>query len=289
VDQGKLRLLELGVTVDPDVLFFNLRMPFWGKDPRREWITTREFRQAISHAIDREAYANTVFLGAGVPIWGPVTPGNKQWFSPNVRRYGHSVERAREVLAGIGLTNRDADEWLEDDKGTEARFTLLTYRGNSSLERGAAILRDELRPIGIAVDVVLLEQGALIERMLKGQFEAIMFFVSLTNFDPAMSPDFWLSSGSAHFWNLNQPVPATEWEKEIDDLMKQVTAQVDPAERKRLFDQVQGIFADNLPAIYFVAPRLYMGVSTRIGGLTPSVLRPQLLWDAEHLTVRSDR
>ena len=59
-------------------------------------------------------------------------------------RYPFSLERARALLAGLGLANRDADEWLEDDKGTEARFSVLTYRGNSSLERSVAVLRDDL-------------------------------------------------------------------------------------------------------------------------------------------------
>jgi len=284
--QGKLKLIEVGVAADPDLFFFNLRSPYWAKDPRRDWITRKEFRQAISHAIDREAFANTVFLGAGVPVWGPVTPGNQKWFSPNVPRYGYSVERAKEILAGLGLTNRDADPWLEDAKGTEARFTVIAYRGNSSVERGSAIIRDELKRLGIAVDVVLLEQGALIQRMVKGDFEAINFIQNATSLDPAMSPDFWLSSGSAHIWNIGQPKPATEWEKQIDDLMITVMSSIDDAERKRAFDEIQKIFADNLPVLYFVAPRIYMGVSARVGGLTPSILRPQLLWNVERMTVK---
>ena len=287
VDQGKLQLLELGVGTDPDVFFFNLRQPHWAKDPRGGWITRREFRQAISHAVDREAFANTVYLGAGVPIWGPITTGNPKWFSPNVPRYAFSLERAKALLAGLGLANRDADEWLEDDKGTEARFTVLTYRGNSSLERSAAVLRDDLRPLGIAVDVVALEQGALVERMLKGDFESIFFVLSASALDPGMSPDLWLSSGSAHIWNIGQATPATEWEKQIDDLMRQMMSSVDQPERKRLFDQVQNIFAENLPALYFVAPRMYIGVSSRVGSLTPAILRPQLLWAADRITVRS--
>ena len=287
VDQGKLQLLELGVGTDPDVFFFNLRQPHWAKDPRGGWITRREFRQAISHAVDREAFANTVYLGAGVPIWGPITPGNQKWFSPNVPRYAFSLERAKALLAGLGLANRDADEWLEDDQGTEARFTVLTYRGNSSLERSAAVLRDDLRPLGIAVDVVALEQGALVERMLKGDFESIFFVYTASALDPGMSPDLWLSSGSAHIWNIGQATPATEWEKQIDDLMRQMMSSVDHAERKRLFDQVQNIFAEHLPAIYFVAPRMYIGVSARVGSLTPTILRPQLLWAADRITVRS--
>jgi peptide/nickel transport system substrate-binding protein len=287
IDQGRVRIVELGVGVDPDFLFFNLRSPYWGRDPRRDWIQTKEFRKAISHAVDREAYANTVYLGSGVPIWGPITPGNKEWFSPNVQRYGHSVDRAKEILAGLGLVNRDADEWLEDPRNTEARFTVLTFRGNSSLERGAAVLRDSLRAVGVAVDVVAIESGTVIQRMLKGDFEAIMMFVAATSLDPALSPDFWMSSGSSHLWNMSQKVPATAWEKEIDDLMKQMTAQVDHAERKRLFDEVQKIFADNLPMIYFVAPRLHHAVSNRVGNLEPAINRPQLLWNVEKISVQS--
>jgi peptide/nickel transport system substrate-binding protein len=289
VDQGRVRVIELGVGVDPDVFFFNLRSTYWAKDPRRDWITRKEFRKAISHAVDREAYANTVYLGAAVPIWGPITPGNKEWFSPNVMRYGHSIERAREILGELGLTNRDGDEWLEDKNNTEARFTMLAYRGNSSIERGAAVLRDALRPAGIAVDVVTLEQGAVVQRILKGDFESAMFFFSFTNLDPSMNQDLWLSSGSAHIWNREQAKPATDWEKEIDDLMREMTATVDTAERKRLFDRVQGIFAENLPALYFVAPRLHMGVSGRVGGLEPAILRPQLLWNVDRITVQPAR
>ena len=158
----------------------------------RDWITRKEFRQAISHAIDREAFANTVFLGAGVPIWGPVTPGNKKWFSPNVPRYGYSLERAKELLAGLGL---DESRRRRVARGREGHRSALhacsTYRGNSSLERRLArCCATSCKPIGIAVDVVLLEQGALIERMLKGDFEAIFFFFYATSLDPAMNPGF---------------------------------------------------------------------------------------------------
>jgi peptide/nickel transport system substrate-binding protein len=287
--QGKIRLIELGVSTDPDSFFFNLRSYYWAKDPRRDWIMSKDFRRAISHAVDREAFANTVYLGAGVPIWGPITPGNKTWFSPNVQRYGYSIERAREILAGLGLTNRDNDEWLEDAKGTEARFTMLTFRGNSSVEKGAAVLRDELKKIGVAVDVVPLEQGLVIQRLQAGDFESIMMVFNATSLDPAINADFWLSSGASHVWNMAQAKPATDWEKEIDDLMVPVMTGVDQMERRRAFDRIQTIFADQLPVLYFVAPRLYMGVSTRVGGVTPSILRPQLLWNVERMTVKQSQ
>ena len=98
-----------------------------------------------------------------------------------------------------------------------------------------------------------------------------------------------MSSGSAHIWNIGQEKPATDWEKQIDDLMVTVMSSVDQAERKKAFDDIQKIFAANLPVLCFVAPRLYMGVSARVGGLSPSILRPQLLWNAERMTVKAGR
>ena len=46
------------------------------------------------------------------------------------------------------------------------------------------------------------------------------------------------------------------------------------------------ILAENVPVLFFVAQRLYMGVNTRVGTLTPSFLRPQLLWSADTISVR---
>ena len=60
---------------------------------------------------------------------------------------------------------------------------------------------------------------------------------------------------------------------------------VGPAERRRLFNEVQRIFAENLPVLYFAAPRLYYGHSTRVTGVVPSILRPPVLWNADRLGV----
>lgn len=284
----QLRLQEVGVSPDPDVFFFNLRPEAWAKDPRAPWMLTDTFRQALNHAIDREAYANTVFLGAAVPVHGPVSPGNKTWFWPDLPRYAFDRDKASALLAGLGLANRDEDAFLEDAGGREARFTLIIFKGSASLERGAQVLKESWERIGVAVDVVPLDPGALIERMLGGKFEAIFFNYVATDPDPAMQRDFWLSSGSAHIWNIGQETPATAWEREMDALVNRQAATVDHAERVRLFRDVQRIFSEHLPAMYFAAPRLFVAVGPRVRNETPAVSRPQLLWSADTLAVVSD-
>ena len=68
--------------------------------------------------------------------------------------------------------------------------------------------------------------------------------------------------------------------------MARQSATIDRAERQRLFADVQRIFGEEVPALYFAAPRLYMGVSARTLNLAPSVLRPQLLWSPDIIAVR---
>src|SRR5207248_734295 len=94
-DQGKLKVIELGVGVDADAFWFEQKPESWKNDPRFAFVSKPEFRQAISYAVDREKFAEDVFLGSAVPIWGPITPGNKLWFTPNVPRYAHSMDKAK--------------------------------------------------------------------------------------------------------------------------------------------------------------------------------------------------
>jgi peptide/nickel transport system substrate-binding protein len=287
-EQGRLRLIELGVGPDADAFWFCLKPEAKAKDPRFAYVQRPEFRKAIAHAVDREAFAETVFLGAAVPVWGPITPGNIHWFWPDVPRYAHSDTEAQGLLATLNLhdrNDRDGERVVADQNGVEMRFTVLTQRGISWYERGATVLREELARIGIVLDVVPLEVGALIQRLLACDYDAIYFRPLFTDLDPAGNLDFWLSSGSSHFWNIGQKSPATEWERRIDTLMLEQAASLDAERRRQQFNLVQQIFADNLPALYFVAPRLYYAHSTRLRGVVPSVQRPPVLWSADTLSV----
>jgi peptide/nickel transport system substrate-binding protein len=86
---------------------------------------------------------------------------------------------------------------------------------------------------------------------------------------------------------MSQTKPATDWEQRIDALMLEQARTADQEQRRGLFDDVQRIFAENAPVLYFAAPRLFYGHSSRLVGARPSVLRPALLWSADTLSVAS--
>jgi peptide/nickel transport system substrate-binding protein len=283
-DRGQIALSSVGVSISPDMLWFNLD-PKAKRAHDRAWLQRDELRRAISHAVDRRAIVNTVYLGAAESIYGPITPGHGDWFLPDLPRTEHDPARARALLASIGLTDRDGDGGLEDTAGRPARFAISTQKGHTLRERSASIIQQHLKQIGLTVDVVPIERNALIGQWSTGDYDAIFFAIEFDSFDPARNMEFWLSSGQFHFWHPEQAKPATAWEARIDDLVKQQARALDPAARRRLFADVQRILAEHLPVLYFAAPKVIVATSSRVAGATPSVLSPSILWNAEMLSI----
>jgi peptide/nickel transport system substrate-binding protein len=282
---GRAQIADLGDALDADSLWFNLAPAADGRrSADRPWLDVR-FRRAVSLAVDRTQFVNTVLLGAGEPLDGPVTPGNRAWRNANLPRAAHDPARARALLDEMGLRDRNGDGLVDLTNGKPLRIDLITQRGHAIRERAASVLKADLAAAGIDLTVSTVDAPTLGERITTGKYDATYFGFSVSDNDPSLNLDYWLSAGSFHVWYPRQTAPATEWEREIDDLMREVTTLPDLAARKARFDRVQEIFAAQLPAIYFAAPTLSVATSPRVRGAEPGVLFPYVLWRADTLAV----
>jgi peptide/nickel transport system substrate-binding protein len=199
-----------------------------------------------------------------------------------VPAYTYDPARSRELLASLGLKDTNNDGTL-DRNGTPVRFSVLTQRGHTVRERTVAMIQEHLRHVGIAVDVAALDPNSMFERLMKKEFDAIYYALQASATDPALSYDFWLSSGTMHLWNVGQKTPATEAEQRIDDLMRRQAAARTLTERQQIFSEVQKVMAEEQFGIYLVAPRVTLAVSRKVLNAQPALLIPQLLWSADTL------
>jgi peptide/nickel transport system substrate-binding protein len=282
--RGRLQIVEAGVDITPNALWFNL-IPGAPHAKGRAWLQRDELRQAISFGVDRQTIIDTVYLGAAAPIYGPITPGHGEWYLPDLPKTPYDPAKAKALLAAIGLVDRNGDGILEDPSGRELRLSMLTVKGNTIREHSAAVIQEQLRKIGLTVDVAAQDLGQVIAQMGKGEYDTVYYALNSDTFDPARNLDFWMSSGTYHLWNPAQKTPATPWEARIDDLMRRQSTTLDPAERRRLFRDVQIVLAEHMPAVYFAAGTATVAMSARVHGAAPSVLKPSVLWDAESLSI----
>jgi peptide/nickel transport system substrate-binding protein len=78
-----------------------------------------------------------------------------------LRPAAYDQAQAVALLKSIGLTDRNGDGLLDDARGRTASFEILTQKGNSVREGTAAVVQEQLRKIGLKVDVVPLEAKSM--------------------------------------------------------------------------------------------------------------------------------
>jgi peptide/nickel transport system substrate-binding protein len=276
----------LGPGLEYNFLFFNLN-DLGGKLPqiakKQAWFSKLEFRRAVSAAVDREGIVRLVYQGRAAPLWGQVTPGNRLWGNPSLPKPPRSLDRARQLLRAAGFNWR-SDGTLVDAGGEAVEFSIVSSASNAERMKMATLLQDDLKQLGMRVHVVPLDFRALLDRLLTTKdYEACVLGLGSGDADPNSDMNVWLSSGGTHLWNPAQSQPATPWEAEIDRFMKQQLVARKPAERKRLYDRVQQIVAENQPMIFLVSPDLLVGVKNGLGNFRPATLDHYTLWNVEEL------
>ncbi|RDI96173.1 peptide ABC transporter substrate-binding protein [Meiothermus sp. QL-1] len=217
-------------------------------------------RQALLHAINREAWVQAFFDGTEPVAHTWVSPTNPL-FNPNVRRYEYNPARARELLAQVGWRPGPDGILQRTVDGRTVRFELdwVTTAGNTVRERTQQLFIEQWRQVGIAVRAANAPSAVVfaddfIQRGEEGKWLFFMFaWVSSLAEDGSLFQYRNLNTGAIQ-------VPSREnnyagqnignWRnEEFDRLTSQAVIEFDEARRKQLFARAQEIWAEELPAL----------------------------------------
>jgi peptide/nickel transport system substrate-binding protein len=273
---------NLGASLDSEFMWFNqsdsAAVPEW----KKKWFASAVFRHAISASIHRDDIARIVFRGHAHPAAGPFSPSNRFWFNSSLKALPFDSQSALRGLAAGGFVLKAGI--LRDGEGHPVEFSLITNSGNRPREAMAAVIQDDLRRIGIQVNIVTIDFSSLIERIAKtSQYEACLLGFTNVEIDPLEQMNIWLSSGPQHQWRPLQKTPATPWEARIDKLELEQASESSRELRKKAFDEVQRIAVQQEPFIYLVNPDYLAAISPSLHGVQPVTAPPQILWNIESL------
>jgi peptide/nickel transport system substrate-binding protein len=295
MESPEIKVEDIGISYDTNWIAFNQNT---GLNPKthkafvEKWklqlFRDVKFRQAVSYAINREALINTVFNGRGVPIYSFISPGDKTWSSDDVMKYPYDPARARQLLAEIGLKDTNGDGILEDSEGHTVEFNIVTNTSNSQRVDTTSFIARSLQDIGLKANSLPVAMGSLVDKMEKNfDFDAMVLgWQGPTPPGPANSKNVVLSSGQNHVCFANQEQPSSEWEMRADNLMHQIDASADHAERYRLFAEVQRIWSEYLPEINLVASLEAVASKNKFGNLHAVPLSPRVTWNCEEIYVK---
>jgi peptide/nickel transport system substrate-binding protein len=280
------KLYDAGPGLEYNFLMFNLNDDtgrFQEIARKQKWFRDVRFRQAVSAAVDRAAIVRLVYHNRAVPLAAHVSPGNKQWFDSAVPVPGHDVSKAKEQLKSAGFSWK-ADGSLVDAAGQPVEFSILVSSSNGQRGQIATLVQDDLKQLGMAVHVVPMEGRSATDRVLNThEYESIVMGLVSGDADPTPDMNVLMSNGGTHLWHLGEKTPATPWEAEIDRLMQKQLVTLNVQQRKKIYDRVQEILAQQVPAVFLVSPNILVGANEDLGNFRPAIIEQYTFWNADEL------
>ncbi|MBN2282325.1 MAG: peptide-binding protein [Deltaproteobacteria bacterium] len=247
---NKYRYLAFGYTY----LGYNLTNPLF---------RDKAVRQAISYAVNKQEIIDGVLLGLGKIATGPYKPGT--WpYNPDVKRYPYDPGKAKELLKEAGWEDHDGDGVLDRD-GRPFEFEIITNQGNEMRAKCAEIIQRRLSELGITVKIRVIEWAAFINEFInKKKFDSTILGWTIT-LDPDLY-DVWHSSktkpGELNFISYRN--------EEVDRLIEEGRSTFDREERKRCYDRIQEILAEEQPYTFLYVPDALPIINSRFQGIEPA-------------------
>ena len=212
-------------------LVFNIRNPL---------LNSKEVRQALSQAVDRQTIVAKAMHGRGRVADGPIWPFH--WaHSEAQRKYAYNPEAARLRLEAAGLTvHREPQAGRMPSR---LRFTCLLVETEQAYDRIALYLQQQFAEIGVDMQIQPVPVGEFVERVRTGNFDAfVMEMVSARSLT-------WTYT----FWHSNGPLLHSGYDAADGPLDRLRVANSDD-ETRTAVAELQQVLYDDPPAIFIAWP-----------------------------------
>ena len=242
-------------------LLFNARDPADHTRPH-PILSDREVRRAIILALDRRVLVRAVFGRYGEVPYGPAS--GILWIRHGAPKpLGFDRERARKMLGERGWMDHDGDGIL-DRAGRPLRLTLNLPNTSASRRELAQLVQEQLRQVGIGLELRQLEGPLWNERRNRGDFD-LDFSAASQDPSPSGLVQSWSCDGGSNVGRYCDPG--------VDSLLERaVLGRGNPGDT---WHEVLRRIEEDAPAVFLYAPTDVYAVRRRFGNVT---IRPESSW-----------
>ncbi len=216
----------------------------------RQLFREDDFRRALSHAIDRDGIAQSIMRGPFLRAFpGGLFPASPEYDKASVVYYPYNVDKAKELLAGLGLEDTDNNGVLNFTEGPAAGEDVIVALNTSQDAAESITIGDQLAAmfanVGIKVNARPLTSQAGTDVNTSGEWD--MRINRTADFDLPFKNCANLAplTPQTPGWNRQAEGaerPLRDWEQEMVDLINTYCNSQDTAERKELINQYNYLF-----------------------------------------------
>jgi len=260
----------------------------------RELFRIKEFRQALSHAIDRQAIANVAFPGPLTQPWyGGYPSGSGYYNEDRVVKYKYDLAATKGLLKDLGFEDTNGDgilNWSKKSKiaGEELVIEMLIAQDQAAAVDAGEALVSMFREAGIKL-VIRPSVGQTLTTLTEaGDFE--MYFTRLDSAQP--------------FWQMDQFGPVDDrtpiwhtaaaggerdllpFEEKIKEKMLKSRFITDATKRKALFEDILELSTRNIYQLGVYEVRRGTGLHKRIRNFQPDIPPYMYNWTVNSIPVQ---
>ncbi len=196
-------------------------------------------RRAVGFAINTDEVVRFALEGQAVAMDSPLAP--TIWgYSKDVRKlaFRYDPERAKALLAEAGW--RPGTDGVLQKDATRLVFTVWTYPRDTNV-RIAVVVQNQLKKVGIQMNIEQIEPATLLSRTPKGEHDAILIGYSWPDAD--ILYNFFHSSRLPTTNRVHYTNP------EADRLLEEGRVTVDPQKRLQVYQRLQELLLRDAPWI----------------------------------------
>lgn len=221
----------------------------------KDALKKKEVRQAICYAISRDeiikaAYKSDKYAVKATSLFSP----NTLDFTDNVEKYDQNKEKSKELLKQAGIE--------------KLKLKLAYGTHKSQLEATALVIQNNLKDVGIEVELMPMEKSAFISQLFGS--EAPNFDLALNGYvmgaEPSKYSSIFTIDGSNNVQKYSN--------KDVDTKFKEALKETDDAKRKSIYKEIQQVIVDEAALYPIVYSKTLVAIDKKYEGADKDNLVP---------------
>lgn len=250
-DIGKIQKANKNLDVVP---YGEGRVAYMDFNLSSKLVQNKDVRKAILYALNREEIIKAAYVSDkyAKPVY-TFLPNESKFKSNDAEKYNYSLTKAKELLQKSGV------------KGLKLK---LAYTNNNvAQQEQAAIIQQELKAVGIDVELLGMDPTALSEKMKKVQTDFDLVFGGyIMGIDPDTFNSLFTSNSDSNYMHYKNP--------EIDKLFDEGRVESDETKRKEIYNQIQKLMQDDAVFYPILSNNRVLVIDNRLGGIKDASLVP---------------
>lgn len=208
------------------------------------YLAQKKVREAIAYAINIADIQEAVWNGVGVPIGSHYPPGVKGYIDLT-GKYPYNPQKSEALLKELDLYGK-------------IKLRMMLPKSYPEYVAAGQIIANQLEQVGFEVDQEIIEWASWLSDVYNGRDYDLTIIGHTGRLEPYALLAKYLSDGSENYFNYVNP--------ELDELLHAVKKEQDPDKRVEIYQKIQTLLAEEIPAIYLRTPERIIATSKALKG-----------------------